>query len=148
MQADAETRMTVEGWRISAELLFPHGRRGWLAKDDGSMMVVSNTLLRNQSTSQKGQSLPFPLLAGRSNGCFYMVRQPWFLVSGLTLPMLCTIAYLIRCKERGTIRFTPELVHNLVSALALRAPSSMVRWHNMSCILLNLIKLLYSFTRT
>ena len=33
--------------------------------DDGSMMVVSNTLLRNQSTSQKGQSLPFPLVAGR-----------------------------------------------------------------------------------
>ena len=45
------------------------------------MMVVSNTLLRNQSTSQKGQSLPFPLVAGRSNGCFDMVQQPWFLVS-------------------------------------------------------------------
>ena len=25
-------------------------------------------------------------------------------------------------KERGTIRFIPELVHNLASALALRAP--------------------------
>ena len=40
---------------------------------DGLMMVVSNTLLRKQSTSQKGQSVPFPLVAGRSNGCFYMV---------------------------------------------------------------------------
>ena len=28
----------------------------------------------------------------------------------------------IRWKERGTIRFIPELVHNLASALALRAP--------------------------
>ena len=39
-------------------------------------MVVSNTLLRKQSTSQKGQSLPFTLVAGRSNGCFFMVQQP------------------------------------------------------------------------
>ena len=43
-------------------------------------MVVSNTLLRNQSTSQNGQSLTYLLVAGRSNGCFYMVQQPWFLV--------------------------------------------------------------------
>ena len=110
---------TVDGWRMSAELLFPqragalrravfcdisnqwalyhrtagdgsglkqwalshyiaslgwwHGGRGWLAKDDGSMMVVSITLLKNQSTSQKGLSLRFPLVAGRSNGCFCMV---------------------------------------------------------------------------
>ena len=41
-----------------------------------SMMMVSHTLLRNQSTFQKGQSLPFPLVAGRSNGCFYMVHLP------------------------------------------------------------------------
>ena len=46
------------------------------ANYDGSMMVVSNTLLRKQSTPQKGQSLPFPLVTGRSNGCFYMVQQP------------------------------------------------------------------------
>ena len=91
-------------------------------KDDGLMMVVSNTLLRKQSTSQKGQSLPFPLVAGRSNGCFYMVQQPWFLVSRLYLPMLCTITYLTRGKERGTIRFIPELLHNRASALALRPP--------------------------
>ena len=29
----------------------------------------------------KCQSLPFLLVAGRSVGCFYMVQQPWFLVS-------------------------------------------------------------------
>ena len=40
-----------------------------LAKDDGSMMVVSYTMLRNQSTSQRGQSLSLPVVAGRSNGC-------------------------------------------------------------------------------
>ena len=50
-------------------------------KDDGSMMVVSNKLLKNQSTSQKGQSLPFPLVAGRSSGCFYMAQKSWFLVT-------------------------------------------------------------------
>ena len=46
---------------------------------------------------------------------------PWFLVSRNYLPMLCTITYLTRWKERGTIMFIPELVHNLASALALRA---------------------------
>ena len=70
-----------------------HSGHGWLAKDDGSMMMVSNTLLRNQSISQKGQSLPFPLVAGWSNGCFFMVQQPWFLVSRTYLPMICTITY-------------------------------------------------------
>ena len=100
-----------------------HGGNGWLAKYDGCMMVVSNTLLGNQNTSQKSQSLPFPLVAGPSNGCFCMVQRPWFLVSR-TLPMLCTITYLTRWKERGTIMFIPELVHNLASALALRAPLS------------------------
>ena len=87
------------------------------------MMVVSNTLLRKQSTSQKGQSLPFTLVAGRPNGCFFMVQQPCpgSLSPGL-LANACTITYLTRWKERGTIRFIPELVHNLASALALRAP--------------------------
>ena len=89
-------------------------------------MVVSNTLLRKQSTSQKGQSLPFPLVASLPNGCFYMVQQPWFLVSWTYLPMLCTITYLTRWKERGTIKFIPELVHNLAPALALRAPIMMI----------------------
>ena len=50
------------------------------------MMVVSKTLLRKQSTSQKGQSLLFTLVAGRSNGCSYMVQQPWFLVSRTYIP--------------------------------------------------------------
>ena len=70
---------------------------GWL-KMMVQIMVVSNTLLRNQSTFQKGQSdsLPFPLVAGRSNGCFNMVQQPWFLVSQTYLPMLCTTTYLTR----------------------------------------------------
>ena len=44
---------------------------GWL-----KMTVVSNTLLRGQSTSQKGQSLPFLLVAGRSNGCLYIWVKP------------------------------------------------------------------------
>ena len=44
------------------------------------------------------------------------------LVSRIYLRMLCTITYLTRWKEKGTIRFIPELVHNLASALALRAP--------------------------
>ena len=56
----------------------------------------------------------------------------WFnnsgpLSPGLTLPMLCTITYLTRWKERGTMRFIPlwgtmRFMHNLASALALRAP--------------------------
>ena len=81
-------------------------------------MEVSNKLLRKQSTSHKGQSLPFTLVTGRSNGCFFMDQQPWFIVSRTYLP----ITYLTRWKERGTIRFIPELVHNLASALALRSP--------------------------
>ena len=44
-------------------------------------------------------------------------------VSRTYLPMLCTITHLTTWKERGTIIwFIPELVHNLASALALRAP--------------------------
>ena len=39
--------------------------------------------------------------------------------------MLCTVTYLTRWKERGTIRFIPELVHNLASAFALRASMMM-----------------------
>ena len=46
---------------------------------------------------------------------------PGSLSPGL-LANACTITYLTRWKERGTIRFIPELVHNLASALALRAP--------------------------
>ena len=57
-----------------------------------------------QNTSQKGQSLPFPLVAGRTNRFFYMVQQPWFLVFRTNLSMLCTTTYLTRWKERGTIR--------------------------------------------
>ena len=84
------------------------------------IMVVSNTLLRKQSTSQKGRSLP---LLWWLVGCFFMVQQPCpgSLSPGL-LVNACTITYLTRWKERGTIRFIPELVHNLASALALRAP--------------------------
>ena len=92
------------------------------ADADGWLKMTVHTLLRKQSTSQKGQSLPFPLVASRSNGCFYMVQQTWFLVSWTYLSILCTITYLTRCKERGTIRIIPELVHNLASAFALCAP--------------------------
>ena len=71
----------------------------------------------------KGSVLALTLVAGRSNGCFFMVRQPCpgSLSPGL-LANACTITYLTRWKKRGTIRFIPELVHNLASALALRAP--------------------------
>ena len=71
----------------------------------------------------KGSVLALTLVAGRSNGCFFMVQQPCpgSLSPGL-LANACTITYLTRWKERGTIRFIPELVHNLASALALRAP--------------------------
>ena len=51
---------------------------------------------------------------------------PWFLVSRPYLPMLCTITYLPRWKEWGAIRFILELVHNLASALALRAPLAQI----------------------
>ena len=70
-----------------------------------------------------GSVLALTLVAGRSNGCFFMVQQPCpgSLSPGL-LANACTITYLTRWKERGTIRFIPELVHNLASALALRAP--------------------------
>ena len=47
-----------------------------LAEDDGSMMVVSYTMLRNQSTSQRGQSVSLPVVAGRSNGCSEWFRSP------------------------------------------------------------------------
>ena len=88
-------------------------------------MVVSNTTLRNQKASQKGRSLPFPLVAGRSVGFFYMVQQPWFLASRTHVAnALYNHLYLTRWKERGTIRFILELVHNLASALALRALSA------------------------
>ena len=45
----------------------------------------------------KGQSLPFTLVAGRSNGCFSMVQQPCpgSLSPGL-LANACTITYLTR----------------------------------------------------
>ena len=71
----------------------------------------------------KGSVLALTLVAGRSNGCFFMVQQPCpgSLSPGL-LANACTITYLTRWKERSTIRFIPELVHNLASALALRAP--------------------------
>ena len=71
----------------------------------------------------KGSVLALTLVAGRSNGCFFMVQQPCpgSLSPGL-LVNACTITYLTRWKERGTIRFIPELVHNLASALTLRAP--------------------------
>ena len=71
----------------------------------------------------KGSVFALTLVAGRSNGCFFMVQQPCpgSLSPGL-LANACTITYLTRWKERGTIRFIPELVHNLASALALRAP--------------------------
>ena len=74
----------------------------------------------------KGSVLALTLVAGRSNGCFFMVQQPCpgSLSPGL-LANACTITYLTRWKERGTIRFIPELVHNLASALALRAPLAM-----------------------
>ena len=46
---------------------------------------------------------------------------PWFLVSWTSCQ--CLYHHLPhQVKERGTIRFIPELVHNLASALALRAP--------------------------
>ena len=53
---------------------------------------------------------------------FIWFSSPRSFCPGLALPMLCTITYPTRWKERGTIRFIPELVHNLASALALRAP--------------------------
>ena len=53
---------------------------------------------------------------------------PGSLSPGLLLAIACTITYLTRWKERGTIRFIPDLVHNLASALALRAPSSRQMW--------------------
>ena len=61
----------------------------------------------------KGSVLALTLVAGR--------LCPGSLSPGL-LANACTITYLTRWKERGTIRFIPELVHNLASALALRAP--------------------------
>ena len=62
----------------------------------------------------KGQSLPL---------LWWLVAFfPGSLSPGLLLAIACTITYLTRWKERGTIRFIPELVHNLASALALRAP--------------------------
>ena len=39
-----------------------------------------------------------------------------------TIYMVNVCQTLSKSKERGTIRFIPELVHNLASALALRAP--------------------------
>ena len=69
-------------------------------------MVVSNTLLRKQSTSQKCQSLPFHLVTGRSNG--------WFLVSRTYLPMFCTIIYPTRWNERGTILWNSMTVTSFV----------------------------------
>ena len=70
----------------------------------------------------KGSVLALTLVAGRSNGCFFMVQQPCpgSLSTGL-LANACTITYLTRWKERGTIKLIPELVHNLASAPALRA---------------------------
>ena len=38
----------------------------------------------------------FPLVAGRSNGRFFMVQQLWFLVSWTYFSMLSTITYLTR----------------------------------------------------
>ena len=84
------------------------------------MMVVLYTMLRNQSPSQKGQSLPFPLVAGRSNGCLFMVQQPGFTLVLLDLRCQCfvQITYLTRWKEALLYKealyyiiLIPELVH-------------------------------------
>ena len=86
------------------------------------MMVVSNTLLRKQSTSQKGRSLPL---------LWWLVAQTavslWFSSPALVPCLLDFLSMLVQSptspgEKRGTIRFIPELVHNLASALALRAP--------------------------
>ena len=93
---------------------------GWLT------MTVHNGGFKHTAQKaehiSKGSVLALTLVAGRSNGCFFMVQQPCpgSLSPGL-LAKACTITYLTRWKERGTIRFIPELVHNLASALALRA---------------------------
>ena len=80
-------------------------------------LMLTDTLLRKQSTFQRVSPCP-TLVAGR--------LFPGSLSPGLLLAIACTITYLTRWKERGTIRFIPELVHNLASALALRAPLVML----------------------
>ena len=88
--------------------------------DDGSMMSFHTHCSEIRAHNIKGVN-PCPFLwFGRSNGCFFIGSAA--LVSCL-LDLCCQVqSSLSTGVKRGTIRFIPELVHNLASALALRAP--------------------------
>ena len=116
-------------WPIQSHIPTFHqptfGGNGWLANDDGSWWWFQTHC--SESRAHLKRVSPCPLL-------WWLVAQTavsLLFSSPALVPCLldflanaCTITYLTGWKERDTIRFISELVHNLASALALRAPLS------------------------
>ena len=105
-----------------SQLVYILGYSGFVPYDDDGSWWWFQTHCSESRAHFKGSVLALTLVAGR--------LFPGSLSPGLLLAIACTITYLTRWKERGTIRFIPELVHNLASALALRAPLIRAVAHN------------------
>ena len=121
---ETKTRVTVDGYRLNSWTPVPTENRG---------------SERSRLCDTWGSELFIIALQEAESD----LQQPWFLVSWTYVANACTITYLTRWKERGTIRFIPELVHNLASALAALC-ASLAQWLERGALPMSLLAVRFS----
>ena len=95
------------------------------ADADGWLKMTVQTHSKSRAHLKRVSPCPFLWWPVAQTAVSLWFSSTGSLFPGLTLPLFRTITYLTRWKERGTIRCISELVRNLASALALRAPMMM-----------------------